>query len=130
MVDGRLVVAGPFTSAPGYGPADPISRVWGRPNARYQTPGPQTRTDEAAQPRRPRAGTGRTIYGMTCARHLGRALATLCVAAISTDARAQQGLAPRCGTGVHEFEALGTVLFPADWLDCPVLAHPRNRERS
>ena len=62
---------------------------------------------------------------MTCARHLGRALATLCVAAISADARAQQGPAPRCGTGVHESEALGTVLFPADRLDCPVLADPK-----
>lgn len=33
--------------------------------------------------------------------------------------------APRCGTGVHEEEALGTVGFPQDQIFCPLLADPK-----
>jgi hypothetical protein len=38
---------------------------------------------------------------------------------------AQTTPAPRCGTGVHEAEALGGVLFPEDQIFCPVLADPK-----
>ena len=33
--------------------------------------------------------------------------------------------APRCGTGVHETEATGTVAFPQDQIFCPLLADPK-----
>jgi len=33
--------------------------------------------------------------------------------------------APRCGTGVHEEEAHGTVLFPRDQIFCALLADPK-----
>jgi len=33
--------------------------------------------------------------------------------------------APRCGTGVHEAEATGTVGFPEDQIFCPILADPK-----
>ena len=38
---------------------------------------------------------------------------------------AQTTPAPRCGTGVHEAEAEGAVLFPEDQIFCPVLADPK-----
>jgi hypothetical protein len=38
---------------------------------------------------------------------------------------AQTTPAPRCGTGVHETEADGAVLFPQDQIFCPVLADPK-----
>src|SRR5687767_4169750 len=38
---------------------------------------------------------------------------------------AQTTPAPRCGTGVHEAEAHGAVLFPEDQIFCPVLADPK-----
>lgn len=38
---------------------------------------------------------------------------------------AQTTPAPRCGTGVHEAEAEGAVLFPQDQIFCPVLADPK-----
>jgi hypothetical protein len=38
---------------------------------------------------------------------------------------AQQVNAPRCGTGVHESEAVGLVGFPQDQIFCPVLADPK-----
>jgi Protein of unknown function (DUF1207) len=38
---------------------------------------------------------------------------------------AQTTAAPRCGTGVHEAEAEGMVLFPQDQIFCPVLADPK-----
>jgi hypothetical protein len=38
---------------------------------------------------------------------------------------AQTIVAPRCGTGVHEAEASGVVLFPQDQLFCPLLADPK-----
>ena len=33
--------------------------------------------------------------------------------------------APRCGTGVHEAQATGTVGFPEDQIFCPLLADPK-----
>jgi hypothetical protein len=38
---------------------------------------------------------------------------------------AQTIIAQRCGAGVHEAEALGTVSFPADQIFCPLLADPK-----
>lgn len=38
---------------------------------------------------------------------------------------AQMVDAPRCGTGVHESEATGTVLFPQDQIFCALLADPK-----
>jgi hypothetical protein len=38
---------------------------------------------------------------------------------------AQTTTAPRCGTGVHEAEAEGPVLFPQDQIFCPLLADPK-----
>lgn len=38
---------------------------------------------------------------------------------------AQTIVVPRCGTGVHEAEAVGPVLFPQDQLFCPLLADPK-----
>jgi len=32
---------------------------------------------------------------------------------------------PRCGPGVHEDEALGTIAFPADQIFCPLIADPK-----
>ena len=40
-------------------------------------------------------------------------------------AEAQTPDAPRCGTGVHEAEARGTVFFPPDQIFCPLLADPK-----
>jgi len=33
--------------------------------------------------------------------------------------------APRCGTGVHESEAIGVVAFPQDQIFCPLIADPK-----
>jgi hypothetical protein len=53
----------------------------------------------------------------------GVALATmLCLA---QPAAAQTTNAPRCGTGVHESEALGVVRFPQDQIFCPIIADPK-----
>jgi hypothetical protein len=38
---------------------------------------------------------------------------------------AQTADAPRCGTGVHEAEATGTVFFPEDQIFCPLVADPK-----
>jgi len=38
---------------------------------------------------------------------------------------AAQTIAPRCGTGIHESEALGAVPFPQDQIFCPILADPK-----
>src|SRR5688572_30447419 len=40
-------------------------------------------------------------------------------------AETQTADAPRCGTGVHEAGATGTVLFPQDHIFCPLLADPK-----
>jgi hypothetical protein len=34
--------------------------------------------------------------------------------------------APRCGTGVHESEAIGVVGFPQDQIFCPIIADPKD----
>jgi hypothetical protein len=47
------------------------------------------------------------------------------VLAFAGDAEAQTAAAPRCGAGVHEAEAIGTVAFPEDQIFCPVLADPK-----
>lgn len=44
---------------------------------------------------------------------------------IAVPARAQTVDAPRCGTGVHESEATGTVGFPEDQIFCPLIADPK-----
>ena len=38
---------------------------------------------------------------------------------------AQEIDAPRCGTGVHESEAVGVVGFPQDQIFCPIIADPK-----
>jgi hypothetical protein len=40
-------------------------------------------------------------------------------------ADAQTTSAPRCGAGVHESEAIGTVAFPEDQIFCPLIADPK-----
>src|SRR5262245_25798500 len=40
-------------------------------------------------------------------------------------ADAQTVDAPRCGAGVHEAEATGTVFFPEDQIFCPLVADPK-----
>src|SRR4051812_34841457 len=40
-------------------------------------------------------------------------------------ALAQTSNAPRCGTGVHETESVGTVGFPQDQIFCPIIADPK-----
>jgi uncharacterized protein DUF1207 len=40
-------------------------------------------------------------------------------------ASAQTIDAPRCGTGVHESEAVGVVGFPQDQIFCPIIADPK-----
>jgi hypothetical protein len=50
--------------------------------------------------------------------------AVLVVSSAGT-AGAQTVDAPRCGTGVHESEATGTVGFPEDQIFCPLVADPK-----
>src|SRR5688572_32675555 len=44
---------------------------------------------------------------------------------VAVPARAQTVDAPRCGAGVHESEATGTVGFPEDQIFCPLIADPK-----
>jgi Protein of unknown function (DUF1207) len=44
---------------------------------------------------------------------------------VAVPARAQTVDAPRCGTGVHESEASGSVGFPEDQIFCPLIADPK-----
>ena len=44
---------------------------------------------------------------------------------LDRQAAAQTINAPRCGTGVHEDEAAGTIGFPQDQIFCPLLADPK-----
>ena len=44
---------------------------------------------------------------------------------VAVPASAQTVDAPRCGTGVHEAEATGTVGFPEDQIFCPLIADPK-----
>ena len=60
--------------------------------------------------------------------HLRRVPFTIGVLALLAAAHpvaAQSITAPRCGTGVHESEATGTVGFPQDQIFCPLLADPK-----
>jgi hypothetical protein len=43
----------------------------------------------------------------------------------ATPASGQTVDAPRCGAGVHESEATGTVAFPEDQIFCPLIADPK-----
>ena len=52
-------------------------------------------------------------------------IATIGVALFATDSAAQTSGAPRCGTGVHESQALGVVGFPEDQIFCPTVADPK-----
>jgi len=47
------------------------------------------------------------------------------VVLVAVPARAQTVDAPRCGTGVHESEASGSVGFPEDQIFCPLIADPK-----
>ncbi len=44
---------------------------------------------------------------------------------LAAPAGAQTVDAPRCGTGVHESEATGSVAFPEDQIFCPLIADPK-----
>jgi len=44
---------------------------------------------------------------------------------LAVPAGAQTVDAPRCGTGVHESEATGSVAFPEDQIFCPLIADPK-----
>ena len=55
---------------------------------------------------------------------LGVALVVALVS-VPVPASAQTVDAPRCGTGVHESEATGTVGFPEDQIFCPLIADPK-----
>jgi hypothetical protein len=60
--------------------------------------------------------------------HLGRiplTIGTLVLLATAQHAAAQTINAPRCGTGVHEEEAKGTIGFPQDQIFCPLVADPK-----
>jgi hypothetical protein len=57
-----------------------------------------------------------------------RLLVLACVVvlfSLAAPAGAQTVDAPRCGTGVHESEATGSVAFPEDQIFCPLIADPK-----
>jgi hypothetical protein len=62
---------------------------------------------------------------MTDSRRLQTAFALAGVLLLTGRAHAQTPNAPRCGGGVHEAEATGTVFFPEDQIFCPFLADPK-----
>jgi len=45
--------------------------------------------------------------------------------AFAGEVGAQTAAAPRCGAGVHQSEASGTVGFPEDQIFCPIIADPK-----
>ena len=53
------------------------------------------------------------------------AIVILAFALSATDGAAQTSVAPRCGAGVHDAEALGVVGFPQDQIFCPTVADPK-----
>ncbi len=53
------------------------------------------------------------------------AIAAIGFALFATDSAAQPLDGPRCGSGVHESEALGVVAFPQDQIFCPTIADPK-----
>jgi len=50
---------------------------------------------------------------------------TIALFLLARSGEAQTIVASNCGTGVHEVEASGAVLFPQDQLFCPLLADPK-----
>src|SRR5688572_20445988 len=60
-----------------------------------------------------------------CLRHRISIALVLTALSFAQSVEAQTTVAPRCGTGVHEEEAEGAVLFPQDQIFCPVLADPK-----
>jgi hypothetical protein len=58
-------------------------------------------------------------------RHCVPILIATAVLLFARSAAAQTEQAPRCGTGVHEEEAVGPVLFPQDQIFCPTIADPK-----
>lgn len=62
---------------------------------------------------------------MTYLPALVRAVAAIGFALVAADAGAQTIVGPRCGTGVHDSEALGPVAFPQDQIFCPLVADPK-----
>jgi len=55
----------------------------------------------------------------------GVVLASVILLCLGGPALAQTSNAPRCGTGVHESEAVGVVGFPQDQIFCPIIADPK-----
>jgi uncharacterized protein DUF1207 len=53
------------------------------------------------------------------------ASASALLLSLAAPASAQTVDAPRCGTGVHESEAVGVVGFPQDQIFCPIIADPK-----
>jgi Protein of unknown function (DUF1207) len=53
------------------------------------------------------------------------AVALLAILSFAAPGAAQDDVLPRCGTGVHENEADGTVFFPQDQIFCALLADPK-----
>jgi len=62
---------------------------------------------------------------MTDLRRVPLTIGVLLLLATAQQAAAQTINAPRCGTGVHEEEAKGTIGFPQDQIFCPLLADPK-----
>ena len=58
-------------------------------------------------------------------RHLVAPAFVVCLLLLADAAAAQTVDAPRCGAGVHETEATGTVGFPEDQIFCPLIADPK-----
>jgi len=56
----------------------------------------------------------------------GVVLASVILLCLGGPALAQTSNAPRCGTGVHESEAVGVVGFPQDQIFCPIIADPKD----
>jgi hypothetical protein len=52
-------------------------------------------------------------------------LLVIILLAFAQRSEAQTANAPRCGAGVHEADATGTVFFPQDHLFCPLIADPK-----
>ncbi|MGH9255521.1 MAG: DUF1207 domain-containing protein [Vicinamibacterales bacterium] len=59
------------------------------------------------------------------ARYPPAIFAVVLLLAFANTGAAQTANAPRCGTGVHEAEATGTVFFPQDQIFCPLIADPK-----
>ena len=62
---------------------------------------------------------------MTHLRCVPPTIGVLVLLTMAQQAAAQTISAPRCGTGVHESEATGTIGFPQDQIFCPLLADPK-----